>query len=155
MSALEDLLLFRRHSSSSFSPGQATRRELKQFAVTLRAQVARERNFCCLVTGDRELRRLNARFLGREYPADVLAFPAEPNPEHFLGELAISGQRAEQQARDLGHSVDQEIKILMLHGLLHLLGMDHQVDCGQMARAEARWRRKLGLPPGLIERVRA
>ncbi len=115
--------------------------------------MAGDRGFLCLVTDDRELRRLNLQFLGKDEPTDVLSFP-EPGPEGLLGEMAISAGRAREQARACGHSLDTEIRILMLHGLLHLLGMDHARDRGRMARAEARWRKKLGLPPGLIERAR-
>ncbi len=72
----------------------------------------------------------------------------------LLGDVAISLARARAQAREFGHSAEQEVRILMLHGLLHLLGMDHASDGGRMARAERRWRIKLGLPNGLIDRVR-
>jgi probable rRNA maturation factor len=74
--------------------------------------------------------------------------------QDFLGEIAISFPRARDQAAQYGHGVGQEIEILMLHGLLHLLGMDHESDRGRMARAESKWRAALGLPRGLIERVR-
>jgi probable rRNA maturation factor len=70
-----------------------------------------------------------------------------------LGDIAISMARARAQARRYGHGVEIEVRILMLHGLLHLLGMDHEADGGRMARAEKRWRARLGLPEGLIERV--
>jgi probable rRNA maturation factor len=69
-----------------------------------------------------------------------------------LGDIAISLQRARAQARAYQHTADAEIRILMLHGVLHLLGMDHESDSGEMKRTEMRWRRKLGLPIGLIER---
>ena len=78
--------------------------------------------------------------------------PAQPA---FLGEVAISADRARTQAREYGHPIDAEICILMLHGVLHLLGMDHEADRGQMARAEAEWRQRLALPAGLTERVRS
>jgi probable rRNA maturation factor len=143
--------LFRR------APAELRRLPLEPYARTLREEVARGRDFHCLITGDHELRRLNRQFLGKDYPTDVLSFPeAATAREHSspLGELAISAQRAKAQAAEYGHSLEQEIRILMLHGLLHLLGMDHQNDRGRMARAESTWRKKLGLPPGLIERVR-
>jgi probable rRNA maturation factor len=70
-----------------------------------------------------------------------------------LGDIAISAARARAQARDFGHSTEDEIRILMLHGVLHLLGMDHETDAGVMARAEKRWRARLGLPNGLIDRT--
>ncbi len=116
--------------------------------------VAGGRPFCCLLTDDRELRRLNRQFLGKDYPTDVLSFP-EPGPDGFLGEMAISVERAREQAAEFGHRLDEEIRILMLHGLLHLMGMDHANDRGRMARAETRWSKRLGLPAGLIERARA
>jgi probable rRNA maturation factor len=72
-----------------------------------------------------------------------------------LGDLAISAARARAQAREFGHSTEDEVRLLMLHGVLHLLGMDHETDRGQMARAEKRWRKALGLANGLIERVQA
>jgi probable rRNA maturation factor len=86
---------------------------------------------------------------------------AEPRPSGsgfrtlFLGDIAISLGRARVQAREFGHTVEQEVQILMLHGVLHLCGHDHDTDSGAMARAEKRWRAKLGLPNGLIERVRS
>jgi len=67
---------------------------------------------------------------------------------------AISAARARVQAAAIGHSLENEIRILMLHGVLHLTGLDHETDSGEMARAEMRWRRKLGLPAGLIQRTR-
>ena len=111
------------------------------------------RPFQCLLTDDRELQRLNRDFLGKDYPTDVLSFPGV-EPSEFLGEMAISVNRAAEQASEYGHTREQEICILMLHGLLHLLGMDHDSDGGRMRRTETRWRKKLGLPTGLIERVR-
>ena len=104
--------------------------------------------FDCLITGDAELRRLNREFRGIDCATDVLSFPG-------TRDLAISVQRARAQARQFGHSTEQEIQILMVHGMLHLLGMDHESDSGRMARAEKRWRKQLGLPDGLIERVRS
>ena len=109
--------------------------------------------------GEQELRRLNREFRGRDYPTDVLSFP-EPQPpgdlrSSFLGEIAISFETAQQQALEYGHCLDQEIGILMLHGLLHLLGMDHETDGRRMSAAERKWRLCLGLPAGLIERVGA
>ena len=154
MPGSEPLVLMRR------SPSGVRRGELEEFARQLVERVTGGRAFHCLITGDRELQRLNRRFLGKDYPTDVLSFPAPgsvrvemPVPP-ILGEIAISAPCAARQARAFRHSADQEIRILMLHGVLHLLGMDHARDRGAMARAESAWRRKLGLPAGLIERVR-
>lgn len=131
-----------------------SRRTLLAFARQLQAQLADGRPFCCLITSDEELRRLNKRFRKRDYSTDVLSFPTAAHTG-LLGELAISWDRAKAQAAEFGHTVDDELRILMLHGVLHLAGMDHEKDGGTMARAEARWRKRLGLPTGLIERVRA
>jgi probable rRNA maturation factor len=119
----------------------------------LEAEIANGRPFDCLITGDAEMRRLNAEFRGKHYTTDVLSVPSAP-PSHVLGDVAISLPRARAQARSFGHTTEDEIRILMLHGLLHLLGMDHEHDAGEMARAERRWRARLGLPNGLIERTR-
>ena len=135
------------------TPGLARRGALA-FARRLEFEVAGGRRFCCLITSDEELRRLNRQFRKKDYATDVLSFPAT-DANGFLGEMAISFDRARQQAREHGHAVSEEIAILMLHGVLHLLGMDHETDRGQMARAERKWRTNLGLPSGLIERVPA
>mgnify|MGYP000877329369 CR=1 FL=1 len=126
---------------------------LRGFAKTLRQDVARGRQFCCLITNDAELQRLNREFLGNDYPTDVLSFPTGAR-DGVLGEIAISIDRAKEQAAEHGHTSDEEIRILMLHGVLHLLGMDHESDKGAMRRAETRWRKLLDLPSGLIERSR-
>src|SRR4051812_29281759 len=130
----------------------ASQRALLRFARKLEREVAKGGRFDCLVTGDAELRRLNAQFRGKDYPTDVLSFPAV---EGHLGDLAISAARARAQAREYGHSTEDELRILMLHGVLHLLGLDHETDAGRMARVEQRWRRELKLPTSLIERVKS
>ena len=133
-------------------PENLRRRPIERFARKLQADVAKGRAFDCLITGDAELRRLNREFRGKDAPTDVLSFPSLAGG---LGDVAISSGRARAQAREFGHTVEQEIQILMLHGVLHLLGMDHERDGGRMARAERRWRASLGLPNGLIERVQS
>ncbi len=140
-------------------PADVRPQALESFARKLQAQVARGRVFDCVITGDAELRRLNREFRGEDHATDVLSFPAAQagsrgGPPAHLGDLAISVARAREQARRNGHSTEQEVRILMLHGLLHLMGMDHENDSGSMAQAERRWRERLGLPNGLIERAR-
>jgi len=103
-----------------------------------------------LITSSAGLRRLNRRFRGKDEATDVLSFPSA---DGTLGDLAISAEIAARNARRLGHSATDEMKILILHGLLHLAGYDHETDGGVMARKEARLRRALGLPLGLIERT--
>jgi len=141
-------------------------RTLARFARKLQSEVAGGRAFDCLITGDAEMRRLNREWRGKDLPTDVLSFPSgdaetgrrgtetERKTQRPLGDLAISAMRARAAAREFGHSTEDEVRILMLHGVLHLAGMDHEQDRGQMARAEKRWRRAFGLPDGLIERVR-
>ena len=144
----EPLVLFRR------VPFRLNRRALEEFAQQLRVRVTKGREFRCLITNDAELQRLNHQFLRKNYPTDVLSFPAAAG-EDELGELAISADRAAEQACKIGHSVEEELRILMLHGVLHLTGMDHERDGGAMARAEIAWRKRFRLPAGLIERVSA
>ena len=117
------------------------------------------------ILSDSRVRALNRKYRGKDEPTDVLSFPAETVPgsvsrrrarkripEPFLGDIAISCGIAQKQSKLLGHSLTVEVRVLALHGLLHLLGYDHEGDRGQMARAEARLRRKAGLPLGLIAR---
>lgn len=127
------------------------KRTLVSFARTLALRVV-DGSFTCLITRDSELHRLNLAFLSHDYPTDVLSFPT-CDATGSLGEMAISADRAEAQAVAFGHSRLDEVRILMLHGVLHLAGMDHEKDSGEMARAERKWRSELNLPNGLIERA--
>lgn len=169
------------------------RTALREFLNELTRGIARGREITCLLTGDRELRKLNREFRGKDYVTDVLSFPshnhalrrdsmervplnsegnravdsgaqfnqstrednraASPLNPHPLGEIAISLDRAAAQAAEYGHSLADELRILMLHGALHLAGYDHENDSGEMARAELRWRKRFGLPIALIERA--
>lgn len=137
-------ILFRR------TPRNLDRMRLRRFAARL-AQEVKTGTFCALVSDDRELRRLNRNFRGKDFPTDVLSFPSD-GKSSYLGDIAISVDRAAESAGTYGHSVEEEVQILLLHGLLHLLGMDHETDQGEMARAEAEWRARIGLPPALSER---
>ena len=105
-----------------------------------------------LLTTDDGIRALNRRFRKKNKATDVLSFPAEPG-FGVAGDLAISVDTAARQAEEQGHRLGLELRVLMLHGLLHLAGMDHEADDGAMAKREARLRAKLKLPLGLIERV--
>lgn len=101
---------------------------------------------------DLRVRRLNRRYRRVDRATDVLSFPSG-EPGH-LGDIVIAAGVARRQARAAGHSLQTELRILALHGLLHLLGYDHERDAGQMARLEARLRARGGLRAGLIERHR-
>ena len=131
-----------------------SRTSLRSHAESLQDEVTGGRAFVCLLASDAELRRLNRDFRKKDYATDVLSFPAaEANGS--LGEIAISIDRARVQAKAQQHDIADEVRILMLHGVLHLIGMDHEADSGEMARAERKWRKRYGLPVGLIERVSA
>jgi probable rRNA maturation factor len=108
-----------------------------------------------LLTGDGQIRRLNRKFRGKDEATDVLSFPAaEPlnGQAGMAGDLAVSVETAVRQAEQFGHPLATELQILVLHGLLHLSGYDHEADQGQMARKELGLRRRFGLTAGLIER---
>ena len=138
--------------SAEFKFSASEKRLLRSFACKLSAQVAQGKPFECLLADDSELQRLNKSFLNHDYPTDVLSFPAAV-PTFMIGECAISLERAAEQSRHFGHSLIEEIQILMLHGVLHLSGLDHEKDSGEMARAEQHWRGKFHLPQALIERA--
>ncbi len=121
------------------------------------------------LVSDRRMRSLNRQFRGVDKVTDVLSFPAAPedrsglffegvkgkiDPSIFWATSSSPPAWPARQARDAGHSVQTEVRVLALHGLLHLLGYDHDTDNGRMARVEARLRRKAGLREGLIERSR-
>lgn len=111
-----------------------------------------------LVTSSAELRSLNRRFRGVDKATDVLSFPPPPERRNLVsvpGEVAVSLDIARENAVRLGHSVADEVKILVLHGILHLAGFDHEHDNGEMARKESRLRLQLNLESGLIERTRS
>jgi probable rRNA maturation factor len=129
-----------------------------QAAVRLRGLVS------VLLTTDTAIRRLNRTFRGKNKATDVLSFPAAklsqvskarpgtPAHQQVSGDLAISVETARRQAGEQGHALAVELKVLMLHGLLHLAGYDHETDAGKMERRERLLRARLGLPQGLIER---
>jgi len=102
------------------------------------------------IVSDARVRALNRKFRRKDKETDVLSFPAEE--PGYLGDVVISSGVAARQARAAGHSLPTELRVLALHGLLHLLGYDHERDDGQMARLERRLRRQGGLQEGLIER---
>jgi probable rRNA maturation factor len=131
-------------------------RTLGRFLIAAQQLVRLRGRVSVLLTTDSALRRLNRRFRGIDKPTDVLSFPSHAVSrvgEKIAGDLAISVPTARRQAVEQGHTVSVEIKVLMLHGLLHLAGYDHESDSGQMARREQRLRARFGLPQGLIERV--
>ncbi len=127
---------------------------LTRFLARARRAAGLGKQVVVLVAGNQELRELNRRFRGKNLPTDVLSFPAAPEASDALeGDIAISSEIAMANALRLGHPPTAELKILILHGLLHLAGYDHETDHGAMARREAELRRELRLPDTLIERA--
>ena len=132
-------------------PGLSSR-GLAGFVLKARRAAGLHGAVSVLITGNSSMNRLNSRFRGKSRPTDVLSFPAAASAKGFVGDIAISLDIAEHNARLLGHSVNHEIRILILHGVLHLAGYDHENDKGEMANKEILLRRRLALPAGLIER---
>lgn len=133
--------------------GNRIERALQRFVARVQKQIGLPGQVTVLLTGNAEMRALNRRFRKQDKPTDVLSFPAADGVDgQRPGDIAISTTIAREQARRLGHSVEQELKVLLLHGLLHLAGYDHEHDQGEMSQAERKFRAKLGLPDSLTER---
>jgi probable rRNA maturation factor len=131
------------------------KRELSSFLSTAASAAKLKGQICVLLTTDMAIRDLNLRFRKKNKATDVLSFPAAeafgPHPQ-IAGDLAISLETAARQAEAFGHPLETEVKVLILHGILHLAGMDHEADTGQMARRESALRKRFDLPAGLIQR---
>lgn len=131
-------------------------RALGRFLKEAQVAVGLKGHVTVLLTSDATIRDLNRRFRGKDKATDVLSFPSTnfvPAPKKIAGDVAISVETARRQAAEHGHSLGVELRVLMLHGLLHLAGYDHENDEGGMQRRERQLRAKLGLPQGLIERA--
>lgn len=132
---------------------------LKPTAVRIGAALGLSRAaLSVMLTDDEGIRDYNRRFRGKDEPTDVLSFPTgHGNPAdsgHYLGDLVLSVETAAAQAADHGHSLAEECEVLLLHGILHLLGHDHETDEGEMREVESRLARELlGSTRGLIARV--
>jgi len=139
---------------SSLSISALSKSGLTRFLNRARAAVGLEGDVDVLLADDATLRRLNKTFRGKNKATDVLSFPAPDEiANDHAGDLAISLETANRQAATYGHSLRDEVRILLLHGLLHLSGLDHEIDDGEMAAREAELRVELGLSNSLIERV--
>jgi probable rRNA maturation factor len=133
--------------------GGESEQSLTRFLARAKRAVGLRGAVTVLITTSRDLQTLNRRFRHKDAPTDVLSFPsAMVGVRPFAGDVAISAEIAARNARRLGHSTADEVKILTLHGLLHLAGHDHESDHGQMARREQLLRKELRLPVALIER---
>jgi len=128
--------------------------QLRRFLAKARKAIPLYGDVSLLLTSNRQMQQLNRSFRGKNKPTDVLSFPSvDAVAGKFAGDLAISVDIAAANARKLGHNLEDEVRILILHGLLHLAGCDHETDTGQMARKESRLRNQLGLPSNLIART--
>ncbi len=105
-----------------------------------------------IITDNEEIQKLNKEYRNTDKPTDVLSFPLENIPFSPLGSIIISIDKAKEKAKELGHTVDEELTLLFVHGLLHLLGYDHEKDNGQMRQKEADIIVKYHLPKSLIIR---
>jgi probable rRNA maturation factor len=122
--------------------------DLSRFAQRAQALAHVYGEVSVLIAGNRRLRDLNRRFRGKNKPTDVLSFPGDRG-----GDIAISLDIARENARLYGHHFSEELKVLILHGMLHLAGYDHASDDGRMAALEMRLRAQLRLPSSLIDRA--
>ena len=131
------------------------KRDLNRFLLSAAEAVGLTGEFSVLLAGDERLRALNLQFRGLDKPTDVLSFPAlaEVETGGQGGDLAISIETAATQAAEHGHTLQIEVKVLILHGLLHLAGYDHEHDQGRMRRRETVLRKRFALPAGLVERA--
>ena len=139
--------------------GTLPRRELRSFAQQACTAIPLAGEVSVLLTTDEAIQQLNRQYRRKNKATDVLSFPAAetgtPGRVPLAGDLAISVDTAARQADEFGHSLLLEIKVLLLHGLLHLAGFDHEQDAGEMRRREAQLRRRFELPAGLIQRAAA
>lgn len=106
-----------------------------------------------IFTDNDEIALINREFRGIDKPTDVLSFPSDPFPGAPLGSIVISVDKVASVAQELGHSEDDELALLFIHGLLHLLGFDHEVDNGEMRAKEVELIETFGLPKSLIVRT--
>lgn len=142
---------------AKFGRSAFTKRALEQFLAKAVTTARLRGSVSVLLTGDSEIQRLNHDFRGKNKPTDVLSFPAGEHVgrARVAGDLAISVETAAREADRRGHPLELELRVLLLHGVLHLAGFDHEKDSGEMARKENLLRKKLGLQQGLIARAEA
>lgn len=134
-------------------PGEVRERALALFAGKAQRAVGLSGEVTILITTSADLRKFNRRYRNKDEATDVLSFEPLIKSSKAAGDLAISAEIAARNAAELGHSTETELKILILHGLLHLAGHDHENDSGEMRTRETELRQQLKLPVGLIERA--
>ncbi len=123
---------------------------VRKFLATLARDLAEGHEFSVIVSSDEAVRKANGQFRNVRRTTDVLSFP--DGEDGYLGDLLISAPRAARQAAERNHSIEEELRLLALHGMLHLKGYDHETDEGTMRDEEERLRQRYGLAAGLIDR---
>ncbi len=106
-----------------------------------------------ILTDNDEIAQINREFRGIDKATDVLSFPSDPFPGAPLGSIVISVEKVDSIAKELGHTPNEEIALLFIHGILHLMGYDHEVDNGEMRAKESELIERFGLPKSLIVRT--
>ena len=156
MSSSSPMIVTDPDSASSVHHSALKMRELRGFLSRAKTAIKLRGEVSVLLGTDATVRTLNKEFRKKDKATDVLSFPVDAEhpsaAKRQVGDLAISLDTAYEQAEEHGHALQVEVKILMLHGLLHLAGYDHESDQGEMARKEGALRKQLGLPVGLIQR---
>ncbi|HTA86548.1 MAG TPA: rRNA maturation RNase YbeY [Silvibacterium sp.] len=149
------MILIEPSIEKKFGRASLKKREIGDFLAHAVAAAELPGAVSVLLTGDEEIRRLNREFRQKDKATDVLSFPAAQvnGRVRLAGDVAISVETAAREAEKRQHPLTLELKVLVLHGVLHLAGWDHETDAGEMARKEEALRKRLGLAEGLIERV--
>ncbi len=128
----------------------------KNYNFTLLEQIADTlsvREIELILTDNDEIAKINREFRGIDKATDVLSFPSDPFPNAPLGSIIISVDKVQSVAEEIGHTPDDEIALLFIHGMLHLLGYDHEVDGGEMRERERKLVNEFNLPLSLIVRT--
>lgn len=128
----------------------------KNYDFELIERIARElsdQEIEVIITDNDEISQINREFRGIDKPTDVLSFPSDPFPGAPIGSIVISADKVESVASELGHSANEELALLFIHGMLHLLGMDHETDKGEMREKESELIARFALPKSLIVRT--
>lgn len=128
----------------------------KNYDFTLLEQIAdalSDREIELILTDNDEIAQINREFRGLDKATDVLSFPSDPFPGAPLGSIIISADKVDEIAAALGHTPTDEMALLFIHGILHLLGFDHEVDSGEMREREAELVERFSLPKSLIIRT--
>jgi probable rRNA maturation factor len=150
-----DMIVIEPAIETKFGRSDLKKGRLTSFLAAAKREAKLSGTVSVLLTGDEQIRTLNRDFRHKDKATDVLSFPAAEagGRARLVGDLAISVETAAREAEGRGHSLTLELETLLLHGVLHLAGYDHEVDSGEMARKEEALRRKLGLSQGLIARA--